>query len=478
MQNCYITSQKMRVIWYRSFKQVFFVYFKVLLAFWCHHMVYYRTQEKRNDIIMNRNRKLVTEKIYYNPKAPSGTAQLVPFSISNFEVMQDKDRSVFYKYTNSFTESPSFSQKRFSRYVEKVADVLLEYCRKLFPNQKIYNLNEWYIDTLNYYFRVKLFGKSETNYNYDFIKLIDTYAVSFYIYYTNTRDNLMNYLSDAYSKIDMSINEIITVELDNACKKYLNRKAITDGELNEANYITRAIPETPMEKLDLLEDILNRCVISIEHITSSDLSVSTIEIVKDGAVQKAKKELSAKNTQIENLTKEMDLLRFQAKTEKKQKESAIQTLGSANIQKKQAVSPSYHQKVKRDIKAKKDTNKRSEVFQHKLLEGTETVKETERKELPQLCDFGNYVFVVNSDLRLAKRIKSEFPKSHIISGSKKIKLENVDMVIAMTRSISHAWYYGIKKQCKTKGILFVHCPSTNMDELKLLIQKTFWGREK
>lgn len=416
---------------------------------------------------MNKNRKLVTEDTYYMTKTASGSSQVEPFHMTHGEAVSDKDRLTFYMYTNPFTNSSQFSEKRFERYVTKVADVLLEFSRKLYPNQRIYNLNEWYIEVLNYYFKIHVFGENKPNYSYDITNLANTYAVPFSVLFENTKKNLTGYISEPYNKDNLSINEIITSELYNACKKYLAGKAVTETGLNQGNYIVRGIPETAMEKLKLLEDILNRCIVSIERICNNELTVIMNEFVSDNSVMLLMHENEAKDLRIKELEKENELIRFQAHEEKKQKEKAWKSLSeSTNSQKLKELSQAYHQLAKQHVQLQKKYNELLEKSQHKL-----SVLKRAKKKQPKVDSSGNYVFLVNSDLRMTKRIMAEFPNSRIISGNKKISIENADMVIAMTRSISHAWYYGVKKQCKTKDIPFIHCPSTNMDELKLLICK-------
>lgn len=98
------------------------------------------------------------------------------------------------------------------------------------------------------------------------------------------------------------------------------------------------------------------------------------------------------------------------------------------------------------------------------------VKE-EEVELPSDEDVRSkrYVFIFktgrNRDFYI-KRLLENFPNSVSLDGTYDLSsIDSCDMVVFFTQSISHAYYYKVKKYCKSKNVDFIHCNDWNMEKI-------------
>ena len=78
-----------------------------------------------------------------------------------------------------------------------------------------------------------------------------------------------------------------------------------------------------------------------------------------------------------------------------------------------------------------------------------------------------YVFVLKTrqPLDLENSIRSVFPNAMIVSDTKGIN-QSADLVILLTKWLSHSLYSGAKRICKDNKIPYMHCPNSNIDIIK------------
>lgn len=100
-----------------------------------------------------------------------------------------------------------------------------------------------------------------------------------------------------------------------------------------------------------------------------------------------------------------------------------------------------------------------------------TVYEEVEPELPSDEEVMSkrYVFAFktgrNRDFYI-KRLMESFPNSTYLDGTSDMSsIDSCDMVVFFTQSISHAYYYKVKKYCKAKGTNFLHCNEWNIDKI-------------
>ena len=78
-----------------------------------------------------------------------------------------------------------------------------------------------------------------------------------------------------------------------------------------------------------------------------------------------------------------------------------------------------------------------------------------------------FVLVCTEHLNLLDDIERDFPNSVILNESSDLNtLNNVEMVVLLTRHISHHYYYKVKNYCKKHNISVLHSGYENIDMLK------------
>lgn len=78
-----------------------------------------------------------------------------------------------------------------------------------------------------------------------------------------------------------------------------------------------------------------------------------------------------------------------------------------------------------------------------------------------------YIFVLKTrqKLDLESQIKLNF-KNAVIADDPKVINQSADLVIFLTKWISHSLYSGAKRICKDNKIPYMHCPNSNIDMIK------------
>lgn len=78
-----------------------------------------------------------------------------------------------------------------------------------------------------------------------------------------------------------------------------------------------------------------------------------------------------------------------------------------------------------------------------------------------------YVFVLKTrqPLDLENSIRSAFKNAVIVNDTKGIN-QSADLVILLTKWMSHSLYTGAKRVCKDNKIPYMHCPNSNIDIIK------------
>lgn len=92
---------------------------------------------------------------------------------------------------------------------------------------------------------------------------------------------------------------------------------------------------------------------------------------------------------------------------------------------------------------------------------------------------GKYAFVVAGDIRIQQTLKELFPNCQIVNTTTyDTRNRNLDAVVFLTGCIKHKLYTGLKGQCVKYGIPWAHCPSSNINNIKIAILKALEGAKK
>ena len=84
---------------------------------------------------------------------------------------------------------------------------------------------------------------------------------------------------------------------------------------------------------------------------------------------------------------------------------------------------------------------------------------------------GKYLFVLSEESSFMDVITDAFPNVEFCFENKNISKKGYDMVVCITSHIDHSTYLGIKAQCKTNSIPFVHCKHSNIPLIRQLMSE-------
>jgi len=99
--------------------------------------------------------------------------------------------------------------------------------------------------------------------------------------------------------------------------------------------------------------------------------------------------------------------------------------------------------------------------EHKEDAKEEMVAET----IVEIDTNANYLFLCYDDVTFFGAIKKAFPNASFSNDNTTVK-NTIDYVVALTNHVDHSAYYGVKQQCDTRNIPFIHCPYTNVELIK------------
>ena len=91
---------------------------------------------------------------------------------------------------------------------------------------------------------------------------------------------------------------------------------------------------------------------------------------------------------------------------------------------------------------------------------------SEKLDISMVDTEKNYTFVMLKWEDKWNSIKEAFPNAKFCPKNENINANSTDMVIFMTNFLSHDVFYGVREQCRVKGIPFVYCPGMHTDKIK------------
>ena len=285
---------------------------------------------------------------------------------------------------------------------------------------------------------------------------------------------IQNYSDEFYEvldggKIDSELQIIIDKELSNACIDYLNKKFSIDENINENNYINTAVPkENSFDVFEIFLNLSNRLLIDFERIIIKGVLEMAVSLIVESKLDDVSEEF-------EDLMYEANQNRFlyeDISETVKEKDKEINRLnnvinGINTGEKDKEITEVKLQlnklQKKYDSLQEKYNNLKNKSSEAVVVEKPETVVSEDINNVD--CN-KRYVFVISAWSNLISEIQKEFPNSVFIESNQNINADATDMVILMTKRISHSVYHGIKRQCKDKNIPVLHCDKLNIKEIK------------
>lgn len=82
---------------------------------------------------------------------------------------------------------------------------------------------------------------------------------------------------------------------------------------------------------------------------------------------------------------------------------------------------------------------------------------------------GRYVFLVDKEKPVSRKLAEEFPNSLVTQDIFTVKANTMDLVVVLTQNIGHSAYNKVRYQCKIKDVPFVHCPYTNLEQIEKMM---------
>ena len=361
-------------------------------------------------------------------------------------------------YLNSFVDDEDFTNKRFSKYVEKNINILNDFCETEFAkfSEEIVikddktimasPLDSFIINFFSYIYFVD---------NIDFSKVPFNFLINYE--YSFIQINL-----DAKAKImakDILTNskerrKILNHEIPNSCKDWLRRQEITKQEYFDC------VPKSFSDKCELLKILINRVNIDLERMCRDALSNEFLQLLKTEFQKMFVEQLGEKDERIKELeycinkiNKEKDELIDNKKSEEKIKKEYSEIYQESN----EEIIRQY--------------NKLQNKY-NKLVEKYNNIEEKEEiKEVPIIeneIDINKRYGFVITDSEFSERILEHFPNAVIVN-DKTESIENIELIIFMTSYMGHPMYYKIKNKCKSSHIPYIHCNSKNIEIIKKII---------
>ena len=379
----------------------------------------------------------------------------------NFIEREYFERNIFL---SSFVYDNDFEGKRFTRFMQKTESKLYQFMIEKIPVPELDEFTDIYAmlkDCICTYIYnahtntepIKKGSFLKIFWNY-VIDLSDIYALPEEIIEEVTlgKENIQGY--------ELPLTEIIMEELKEAAKYYIMLHSIS-GKITKEIYM-KCVPTTAKDCMFIIQICLNRVMLDVERCLRSFLSTFARDMIHNNTIQKNNAIIQKQETEIEKLKKQLDIKDAQIHTINQKKEELEKKLLSADYKKdytalyheKEAIAKKCSQMEEKYQKLKEEINS-----QQKEVPKIDTPKRKLNKKL-------KYLFVVNSDIYLAKTIQEVFPNSTI-----KIKnittqiIQGMDAVVFITGNIKHSDYYKTRNICKNSNVPYVHSCKLNIEQI-------------
>lgn len=285
-----------------------------------------------------------------------------------------------------------------------------------------------------------------------------------------------DFLLSIKEKREYTLHDIIDREFTLALKKHVSRRMAEDPTVEESNYVRMAMPDTIAEYLQIMDDTVNWVYVDIQRLFRSHF--------RDGLVKKGKEFLEqgladAYLKKSKDLDEKAAALEAENEALKKEvarlKEEAKQACPEETEKLMDLMAEEQNDLARANQKLKSRYNGLYEKYQ-KLKKESETDMKGEVKEEQPIAEVdrnARFVFLAHENNAFQANLLKEFPNARFIADIADLSAEATDAVICISRHITHPAYYGVKAQCKTKKIPFLHTPSTNVDLIMEVISNYY-----
>lgn len=393
-------------------------------------------------------------------------------NLNNMEFLKDLPDSKITKET--------FSGKRFERYIEKTQQSVLDtyvsqkYKRQISNAIVLKSPSQGYKVKSLTDFIVSLFQ----SYHHP---LMEKFSEEDHVIYTSLRQYacpnpdlqidknfLQTYVLNTFSE-DNGFFSMVEEEIRLSCIKLIIMKSELNHDIDNTNYFV-TIPKTLEECALFFIDVINGVHLSLEHLFSSNTAQAMTEFVSDEAtkeiyddIEKMKDDVKLlhdlvdkKEIIISSLKRKISSLEKQLKEQAKHKQVQHYEIMEHNFQlsrKNQKLKEKYQKLLNKKL----DTENKE---QSDISESTEIIKDLDLN--------GKYLFIGFDKNGFQEQVLKHLPYARFQDTNADIH-SSTDMVVMLTKHITHPTCLGVKEQCKNKGIPLVYCKHSNVELIKDLM---------
>jgi hypothetical protein len=372
----------------------------------------------------------------------------------------------------------TFSGKRFERYIAKTKEAIFnEYICKVYKRQVVHAIvlksySDGYKAKTFTDFVIALFQ----SYHHPLMEKFENKDhVMHNIFRTYSCPNpdieidkkfLQTYIINAFEG-DNCFANMVEEEIKLSCMKLIIMKSEFNADIDDVNYFV-TIPRTLDECALFFHDLINGIQLSLEHLFASNTAKaihdfvsnqSTNEMFED--LDKMKSDINLLNNVIDDKEKLIEKLNRQIKSlENKLKEQ------SEHKHKK------YIEILEHNIHLNRQNQKLKEKYIKLVNKKYSGVEETnipdDINELNELDINGKYLFIGFDKNGFQEQVLKHLPNAKFQDTNIDIH-PSTDMVIMLTKHITHPTCFGIKEQCKNKGIPLIYSKYSNIGLIKDLM---------
>ena len=373
----------------------------------------------------------------------------------------------------------TFVGKRFERYIQKTTDAVVnEYIKTKFKRQfdnaivlkspsnsyRVKSLSDFVIALFQSYHH-PLMEKFEHK-DHVMHPLLRIYACPNPDLEVD-KEFLQTYVLNAFSG-DNDFSLMVEEEIRISCKKLIILKSELDNNIDDSNYFI-TIPKTLDQCAMFFIDIVNGVQLSLEHLFASNAAKAMCDFVSNeitqdmyNSVEEMKESLKILNNEVAKkddtisfLKRKVEKLEKQIKESNKNKDSKHEELIEHNFQ-----LARQNQKLK--DKYRKLSFKKIQNFE------LENIEEKPIEQINNLDANGKYIFIGFDKNGFQEQVLKHLPQAKFQDTNADIH-SSTDMVVMLTKHITHPTCLGVKEQCKNKGIPLVYCKHSNIDLIKDLM---------
>ena len=375
------------------------------------------------------------------------------------------------RYLTSFVDKAGFENKQFDRYVAKVKDMLRDLLPGFLPERMhAHSTDLMLFQMLVFYhtpFESESMKKDVTNiYKFMHEYMIRAEKLNFAEKLTSSEFKTEDLIETLGVEVEIyCVKDYIAYELRSACKEFIRKKSALNSNVDKSSYFS-TLPKNQIELLEIVQNTLNWTTIDIERSIRSDFSEALVSSKKDEFVN----ELTDKISNLQNELKEKAL------ELQEMKNVVIGLSAKVSVSNQKCVECTsdkneYIEALKRENqKLKARYNDLFDKYKSAYGEAmTQNDDIGESLTLPELDTSKRYLFVVGEEITFQSKLSEAFPNSSFTSKIQSISQMDIECVIAITSCIDHSVYYGMKNQCKSQNVPFIHCEHSNVELIKQLL---------